>query len=107
MKALSICTIACRNARVWGVSEAAPGRKPTVVKARLGGKRDPGYWETSRMLLESGLCLALQVQRHVCIWVSVSKATSLVRVLGSFVGCANSTSLQAGCACLFAPSDAA
>ena len=56
---------------MWGVSEAAPGRKPTVVKARMGGKRDPGYWETSRMLLESGLCLALQVRQHVCIWVSV------------------------------------
>lgn len=50
-----------RNARVWGVSEAAPGQKPVIVTGRMAGKRDPGYWETSRMLLESGLCLALQV----------------------------------------------
>ncbi|CAL5221659.1 g3887 [Coccomyxa viridis] len=48
------------NARVWGVSEAAPGQKPVIVTGRMAGKRDPGYWETSRMLLESGLCLALQ-----------------------------------------------
>lgn len=24
-----------------------------------GDKRDPGYWSTSRMVLESALCLAL------------------------------------------------
>ena len=30
--------------------------------AVLGGRRDPGYWETARMLLESALCLALQVR---------------------------------------------
>ncbi len=46
---------------MWGVSEAAPGQKPVIVTGRMAGKRDPGYWETSRMLLESGLCLALQV----------------------------------------------
>ena len=50
-----------RNARVWAVSEEAPGQKPVIVTGRMAGKRDPGYWETSRMLLESGLCLALQV----------------------------------------------
>ena len=50
---------------MWGVSEAAPGQKPIVVTGKMAGKRDPGYWETSRMLLESGLCLALQVC-HVC-----------------------------------------
>ena len=27
----------------------------------LQGEGDPGYWETSRFLLEAGLCLALQV----------------------------------------------
>lgn len=69
------------------MSEAAPGRKPTVVKARMGGKRDPGYWETSRMLLESGLCLALQV-RHVCIWDYALRASSLVWVLGFIITCA-------------------
>ena len=58
--------IARRNARVWGVSEAAPGQKPVVMTATLAGKRDPGYWETSRMLLESGLCLALQVRN---VWL--------------------------------------
>ncbi len=31
-----------------------------VVTVECGDKRDPGYWSTSRMLLESGLCLALQ-----------------------------------------------
>lgn len=46
---------------MWGVSEAEPGKKPVVVTATMGGKRDPGYWETSRFLLESALCLALQV----------------------------------------------
>jgi hypothetical protein len=50
-----------RNARAIGLSEAAPGEKPVKVIAKLGGHRDPGYWETARMLLESGLCLALQV----------------------------------------------
>lgn len=35
--------------------------------AVLGGKRDPGYWETARMLLESGLCLALQVRANAYI----------------------------------------
>ena len=43
-----------------GVAEAGAGKKPEVVTARLSGHRDPGYWETSRMLLESALCLALQ-----------------------------------------------
>ena len=50
-----------RNARAYGVSEAAPGEEPKRLVAVLGGKRDPGYWETARMLLESALCLALQV----------------------------------------------
>ncbi len=44
-----------------GVSEAGPGEQPVKVTAKLGGRRDPGYWETARMLLESGLCLAQQV----------------------------------------------
>ena len=57
--------IACRNARVWGVAEAEPGKKAAVVTAKLAGHRDPGYWETSRMLLESALCLALQVSTHL------------------------------------------
>jgi hypothetical protein len=59
--AISALMIACRNARVWGVAEAEPGKKAEVVTAKLAGHRDPGYWETSRMLLESALCLALQV----------------------------------------------
>jgi hypothetical protein len=53
--------VSCRNAHVWGVAEAEPGKKAEVVTAKLAGHRDPGYWETSRMLLESALCLALQV----------------------------------------------
>ncbi|EIE26941.1 saccharopine dehydrogenase [Coccomyxa subellipsoidea C-169] len=48
------------NARAIGVSEALVGEEPVKVVATLGGHRDPGYWETSRMLLESALCLAQQ-----------------------------------------------
>ncbi|GAB4819277.1 hypothetical protein N2152v2_006323 [Parachlorella kessleri] len=46
---------------IVGYTQEAGGAKPTVVVAELGDpKRDPGYWGTSRMLLEAGLCLALQ-----------------------------------------------
>jgi len=49
------------NSHVTAISEEEPGVKPRVVKAHIGDpKRDPGYWSTSRMLLEAGLCLALQ-----------------------------------------------
>lgn len=46
---------------MYGVSEAGPGERAVRVEAVLGGKRDPGYWDTARMLLEAGLCLATQV----------------------------------------------
>jgi hypothetical protein len=52
-----------RNARAIGVAEASEGQKPVRVVAMLKGDRDPGYWDTARMLLESALCLALQVHR--------------------------------------------
>ncbi|KAG2445220.1 hypothetical protein HYH02_008688 [Chlamydomonas schloesseri] len=32
---------------------------PRVVRGKCGDRRDPGYWSTSRMLLETGLALAL------------------------------------------------
>ncbi|KXZ52357.1 hypothetical protein GPECTOR_10g991 [Gonium pectorale] len=37
--------------------------QPRVVRGFCGDKRDPGYWSTSRMLLEVGLCLALEGAR--------------------------------------------
>lgn len=64
------CCVWGRNARAIGVSEAAEGTKPVKVVATLGGKRDPGYWDTSRMLLESALCLALQVPSPVACFDS-------------------------------------
>jgi short subunit dehydrogenase-like uncharacterized protein len=37
------------------------GNDGSVVIAAVGDKhRDPGYWGTSRMVLEAALCLALQ-----------------------------------------------
>ena len=45
---------------LYALSEEAPGVKPTLVKGVCGdAHRDPGYWGTSRMVLEAGLCLAL------------------------------------------------
>ncbi len=67
LEALNFCEenseggLSFRNARAIGVSEALVGEEPVKVVAALGGHRDPGYWETSRMLLESALCLAQQV----------------------------------------------
>ena len=46
------------NARVVGITEGHPAQS---VWAHLGGKRDPGYFDTARMLLEAGLCLAFKV----------------------------------------------
>ncbi|KAK9829269.1 hypothetical protein WJX72_004892 [[Myrmecia] bisecta] len=43
-------------------SQEEEGVAPAVVLGRVCGQRDPGYWETSRFLLEAGLCLALQKQ---------------------------------------------
>ncbi|KAF8057624.1 trans-acting enoyl reductase [Scenedesmus sp. PABB004] len=43
-----------------GLTEEAPGVAPQVIVARVADPaRDPGYWGTARMLLEAGLCLAL------------------------------------------------
>ncbi|PNW72424.1 hypothetical protein CHLRE_16g678325v5 [Chlamydomonas reinhardtii] len=36
---------------------------PRVVRGVCGDRRDPGYWSTSRMLLETGLALALDSQQ--------------------------------------------
>lgn len=42
----------------WGM---ASDGKEAVVVGEVGDKaRDPGYWGTSRMVLEAALCLALQ-----------------------------------------------
>lgn len=37
------------------------GEQRATVQAELTGKGDPGYGSTSRMVLEAGLALALQV----------------------------------------------
>ncbi|GIL67211.1 hypothetical protein Vafri_20650 [Volvox africanus] len=36
---------------------------PRVVRGHCGDRRDPGYWSTSRMLLETGLALVLDAPR--------------------------------------------
>ena len=54
------------NIRIVGQTDEPGGDKPKTVVAKLGGHHDPGYWDTSRMVLEAGLCLALQV-RHLCL----------------------------------------
>ncbi|PNH07171.1 hypothetical protein TSOC_006386 [Tetrabaena socialis] len=36
---------------------------PRVVRGWCGDRRDAGYWSTSRMLLETGLCLVLDAPR--------------------------------------------
>ena len=49
----------------WQAQTCSTCTVVTVINSILSpsvfqGKGDPGYWETSRMLLEAGLCLALQ-----------------------------------------------
>ncbi|KAL4451997.1 hypothetical protein ABPG75_007659 [Micractinium tetrahymenae] len=47
--------------RVLAWSKEPAGEAPVLVQAEVGDPhRDGGYWGTSRMLLESALCLALQ-----------------------------------------------
>ncbi|GAB4819276.1 hypothetical protein N2152v2_006322 [Parachlorella kessleri] len=47
--------------QVVGYAQEEGGVQPRIVVAELGDpKRDPGYWGTARMVLEAGLCLALQ-----------------------------------------------
>merc|ERR1712130_530853 len=41
-------------------SDEPAGGKPVTVTAEGNAKGDPGYLTTSRMLLESGLCIALE-----------------------------------------------
>lgn len=49
------------RATAWGLSEPDESGKRVRVVAELQDRnRDPGYWSTSRMLLESALCMALQ-----------------------------------------------
>eukprot|EP00983_Pelagomonas_calceolata_P014003 448690-Pelagomonas_calceolata.AAC.1 len=50
---------ACRSHKIVGVTEEPNGQQGTVFTGECGDKRDPGYWSTSRMVLESALCLAL------------------------------------------------
>ena len=46
---------------VVGVTREPTGAAPDIVVAEFGDpSRDPGYWGTSRMVLEAGLALALQ-----------------------------------------------
>jgi len=48
------------NHKLIAVTEETGGAAPTVVTGLCGDKRDPGYWSTSRMILEAGLALALE-----------------------------------------------
>jgi hypothetical protein len=64
---------------VVGLTEEPAGAEPQVVVAKCSDPhRDGGYWGTARMLLESGLCLALDGDKLaevtegglcvVCVW---------------------------------------
>ncbi|DBA91626.1 TPA: hypothetical protein ACH3X1_003234 [Trebouxia sp. C0004] len=48
------------NSTMVGETEEQAGHKSQLVLLKMKSKRDPGFWETSRLLLESALCLALQ-----------------------------------------------
>jgi len=54
-------TPAAREAGFFKILLAArsDGESPLEVRGRVGGDSDPGYGETSKMLAESALCLAL------------------------------------------------
>lgn len=43
-----------------GETEEQPGQKSRTVILKMKGPSDPGYGQTSRMVLEAALCLALQ-----------------------------------------------
>lgn len=54
-----------KNGGYWsstlvGETEEQPGQKSCTVILKLKGPSDPGYGQTSRLVLESALCLALQ-----------------------------------------------
>eukprot|EP00882_Tetradesmus_deserticola_P012957 GHRQ01013735.1.p1 GENE.GHRQ01013735.1~~GHRQ01013735.1.p1 ORF type:complete len:414 (+),score=232.18 GHRQ01013735.1:272-1513(+) len=43
-----------------GLTQEQPGQQPQVIVAGCAdSSRDPGYWGTARLVLEAGLCLAL------------------------------------------------
>eukprot|EP01025_Chloroclados_australasicus_P026573 TRINITY_DN2640_c0_g1_i5.p2 TRINITY_DN2640_c0_g1~~TRINITY_DN2640_c0_g1_i5.p2 ORF type:complete len:330 (-),score=43.60 TRINITY_DN2640_c0_g1_i5:397-1386(-) len=46
--------------RFIGLTEAEDGEKPIRVEAVARGKREPSNWETVRIALEAGMCLATQ-----------------------------------------------
>eukprot|EP01024_Parvocaulis_polyphysoides_P061335 TRINITY_DN6782_c0_g1_i13.p2 TRINITY_DN6782_c0_g1~~TRINITY_DN6782_c0_g1_i13.p2 ORF type:complete len:230 (+),score=30.21 TRINITY_DN6782_c0_g1_i13:256-945(+) len=49
------------NIRVVGVLEGDEDQQPKIIEAKVADPhRDPGYWGTSRNVLESALCLAQQ-----------------------------------------------
>lgn len=53
-----------RHAAIGVTEEEEGGAEPQVVVASCTDPaRDGGYWSTSRMLLEAGLCLALDAAR--------------------------------------------
>ncbi|KAF5833430.1 Saccharopine dehydrogenase-domain-containing protein [Dunaliella salina] len=45
--------------KLVGVTEEPEGQEPTVFTGECSDSRDPGYWSTSRMVLEAALCMAL------------------------------------------------
>eukprot|EP01026_Neomeris_dumetosa_P063285 TRINITY_DN60049_c0_g1_i2.p2 TRINITY_DN60049_c0_g1~~TRINITY_DN60049_c0_g1_i2.p2 ORF type:complete len:297 (-),score=35.67 TRINITY_DN60049_c0_g1_i2:90-980(-) len=46
--------------RFVGLTDAEDGEKPVRVEAIAGGKREPSNWESARLVLEAGMCLATQ-----------------------------------------------
>lgn len=48
------------NSTFVGETEEQSGHKSQLVLLKMKSRRDPGYWETSRLVVESALCLALQ-----------------------------------------------
>lgn len=49
------------NVNIYAEASDDAGNKQ-IVQGKVAGKHDPGYYDTSRMLLECGLALALQVE---------------------------------------------
>lgn len=49
---------------IYGKAVPKEGGAPSVVRGTVAGKHDPGYMDTSRMLLECALALSLQVGKE-------------------------------------------
>ncbi|KAL3152250.1 hypothetical protein ABBQ32_001329 [Trebouxia sp. C0010 RCD-2024] len=71
------------SATVSARSQAAAGEQPVLVKAHIADPaRDPGYWSTSRMLLEAAICLAQQTEEAKLIGLQPSGVLTPASALG-------------------------